>query len=256
VTRGIVEAHIAGSVTSTSMMVNTPGFEDAAERARSLPTLGIGLHLNLVHGRPLTAVPTLTDRRTGAFHSLGALAWRAIAGLISPDEVVQETAAQIERLYATGIPITHLDGHRHAHILPNIWAPVVKAALEQDIHIIRRPCESLRLNPANAQGTFNKAGLRVALRLARREGVRGPDHFAGISIRVERPLVPQLLALLDSLAPGSTELMVHVGHADAELAALDPYTAPREAELAALTSPELRVRLERGDIELVNFGAL
>jgi len=138
----------------------------------------------------------------------------------------------------------------------DIIEPVVKAAREHGIQIIRRPRESLRLNPSNVQGTFNKAGLRVALGLARRGEVRGPDHFVGISMRVERPLVPQLLDLLDNLAPGSTELMVHAGHADAELAALDPYTAAREAELAALTSPELRARLERGDIELVNFGAL
>src|SRR3954470_1478614 len=71
VNRGIVEAHESGTLSSASMMVTTPAFAEAVElvqtRARAL---GVGLHLNLITGRPLTAVPTLTDARTGELHSL------------------------------------------------------------------------------------------------------------------------------------------------------------------------------------------
>src|SRR5215212_1505239 len=81
VNRGILEAHAAGTVSSTSMIVNAPAFADGAELARRAPQLGVGLHLNLVVGAPLAAVPTLVDQATGRFHSLELLASRALAGL-------------------------------------------------------------------------------------------------------------------------------------------------------------------------------
>ncbi|MBK5189205.1 MAG: ChbG/HpnK family deacetylase, partial [Gemmatimonadaceae bacterium] len=65
VTRGIVEAHAAGSVTSTSMMANGIDWESAVRLARATRSLGVGVHLNLVQGRPLLRVPSLTDARTG-----------------------------------------------------------------------------------------------------------------------------------------------------------------------------------------------
>src|SRR5674476_511327 len=70
VTRGIVEAHAAGSVTSTSMMANGIDWENAVRLARSTRTLDVGVHLNLVQGRPLLRVLSLTSvsdrtRRSG-----------------------------------------------------------------------------------------------------------------------------------------------------------------------------------------------
>ncbi|HXT49290.1 MAG TPA: ChbG/HpnK family deacetylase, partial [Gemmatimonadaceae bacterium] len=82
VTRGIVEAHVAGSVTSTSIMANGIDWQNAVARARALRTIGVGVHLNLVQGRPLLRVPSLTDARTGEFFGLGALARRALLGRV------------------------------------------------------------------------------------------------------------------------------------------------------------------------------
>lgn len=78
----------------------------------------------------------------------------------------------------------------------------------------------------------------------------------GISLQGGRDVERNLLRAFDNLAPGTTELMVHPGHSDAELASMDNYTWQRENELAALTSPAVRERLARGDIELVHFGSL
>ena len=82
------------------------------------------------------------------------------------------------------------------------------------------------------------------------------DHFRGISLQGGRHFAKRLGRALDTLEPGSTELMVHPGHVDEALAAQDPYTTPRETELAELTSAGVRERLSRGDIELVSFAAL
>src|SRR4051812_35977187 len=75
VNRGIVEAHRNGLVTSASLMPNLPSAEDALTRATTCPDLGLGLHLTLTAGRPLSPpdrVPTLVDA-DGQFHVLGSL---------------------------------------------------------------------------------------------------------------------------------------------------------------------------------------
>src|SRR5689334_21644012 len=101
------------------MMVGAPAFGDAVERVRSeAPTLGVGLHLDLVAGKPLTVAPSLTDSTTGRFHALDALARRALAGQVDAAEVRRECEAQLRALTAVGIEPTHIDSHRHAHALP------------------------------------------------------------------------------------------------------------------------------------------
>jgi chitin disaccharide deacetylase len=260
VSRGIIEAHEAGAVTSTSLMANGGDWEGAVELARAAPLLGIGVHLNLVQGRPLLPVPSLTDRRTGEFHSLGALARRALAGRVDRDELAAETRAQIDRIMEAGIAITHLDSHRHAHALPGVFGVVVRVVREAAIRVIRLPREPLSLNAGDAAATARKLALALALRASGALAASAPpvsaDHFRGVSMQGGTHFARRFLRALDTLPSGTTEIMVHPGHPDAALAALDPYTAPRAAELAVLTSKGVRDRLARGDFELVSFGAL
>src|ERR687896_2728566 len=78
VNRGIVEAHRSGLVTSASLMANLPAAEDALTRAATCPDLGLGLHLTLSAGRPLSPpeqLPSLVDG-TGALCVLGELLGR------------------------------------------------------------------------------------------------------------------------------------------------------------------------------------
>jgi predicted glycoside hydrolase/deacetylase ChbG (UPF0249 family) len=238
------------------MMVNASGFEDAVGRARAAPGLGIGLHLNLVQGRPIARAPSLVDPGSGELLPLRTLALRSLAGGVDARDVRAETAAQLARLRSAGIRVTHLDSHRHAHALPALWGPVVEAAREAGVAVVRRPRESLRLHALDLPATAKKLALGVALRGCRGAPVRSADHFVGLSLYGRDDLARRLLAILDDLPPGTTELMTHVGHSDAELAGKDPYTAERERELAALTSEPVRERLGRGDLELIHFGQL
>jgi predicted glycoside hydrolase/deacetylase ChbG (UPF0249 family) len=260
VTRGIIEAHAAGSVTSTSMMANGLDWESAVRFARATRTLGVGVHLNLVQGRPLLRVPSLTDSRTGELHPLGALARRALARRIDADELAAELRAQIERVRQAGIVVTHVDSHRHAHVLPGIFTVVRRVAIEAGIRVLRIPREPLRVNALHAGATARKLVLATALRASRAipldPRLLTTDHFRGVSLQGGTHFAGRLRRTLDTLEPGSTELMVHPGHVDASLVAQDPYTAPRPIELATLTSAGTRERLARGDIELVGFSAL
>lgn len=259
VSRGIVEAHQAGVLTSTSLLPNLEGFEDAARLAREeVPALGIGVHINLVQGAPLARVPTLTDPRTGEFHSMPRLTRLAITGRIAAADVEAECTAQIRRLRDAGVRITHVDSHQHAHVLPGIWRPLAETAVREGIHTVRWPVPTARVYPWHAGARGKEALASLLWRAARRHAppLLHPDHLIELPGHGARLTLPGLLRLLDRLPPGTSELVVHVGYVDETLARADAYTWQREHELEVLTSAAVRERLRRGDIVLAHFGAL
>ena len=259
VNRGIMEAHAAGTVSSTSLLVNAPGFTDAVRAAGDAPELGVGLHLNLTMGAPVSpaaAVPSLCDPHTGRFYSLSRLIARTLVGRVDGGEVALECAAQIARARGAGVRrLTHLDGHQHTHVLPGIWGPVVAAATQAGIHVMRlglEPASRIAWRPLAAAGQLL---LTASWRWATRGAPlpRHADHFRGFALTGRRDFLARLLVLLDALEPGVTELMVHPGYADASLAGWVSYGAGRERELDALRSTAVRTRLQRGDIEVIDF---
>ncbi|MEP6619617.1 MAG: ChbG/HpnK family deacetylase [bacterium] len=259
VNRGILEAHAAGTLSSASMMVNTPAFSEAATLIRErAPSLGVGLHLNLLTGRPLSTGSTLASPRTGEFFSLSELARRAISGRVSAADVRRECDAQLSALTGVGITPTHVDSHRHTHALPGILPAVLASARAAGVRIVRRPLD--QFSPADpmsgAKMTVLHASWRVAMRgVAPEDGdlLRHSPHFRGIALQGRTDVRSRLLTMLDALPHAPTEIMLHPGYDDAVLAAQDPYRAARERELEALCSPLIRERLTRGDIRLVTF---
>ena len=252
---GILEAHAAGVVSSVSVLVNAPGWEDAIAALRRTGSLGVGLHLNLTAGEPLSVGGSLVHLRTGRFHGLAGLVTRALAGRIDSERVAEECGAQLARLRSAGVPVTHIDGHRHVHALPGVWAPVVAAARAHGVPFVRVPVER-----GTGRAWVKRWTIGAAWHVAAR-GVAVPRHadrFHGIGLQGDPRFLNRLLALIDRLAPppGVTELMVHPGRLDGMLAAWDGYVAPRAAELAALTSSAARERLRRGDVCLTHFGAV
>lgn len=257
VTAGILEAHAAGSVTSASMMVRCPGWDDAVREARATPSLDVGLHLNLLVGVPIVRCPSLTGTRSGRFLPLGAIVRRALLGRIDAAEVAAECEAQIGALGDAGIRCTHVDSHRHVHALPVIRGAVAGVASRLGLPL-RRPVESHFRAAGGLISQLHRAAIGAAWRVTSLGAppTRAPDRFVGVSIQGSAGFEGQFLAAIDGLAQGTTELMVHPGHVDDALVAIDGYTSPRERELAALVSPLVRERLGRGDLTLIGFGAL
>jgi predicted glycoside hydrolase/deacetylase ChbG (UPF0249 family) len=233
VSRGILDAHRRGIVTSATAMVNLPAVPDLdAEAAGS--GLGLGLHFNLTWGSPLSpagTVPSLVDGEGRFSRDLAALGDRA-----RPDEVRREAEAQIEAFRRRfRRPPTHLDSHHHAHRLPRVMESVVAVV------------EAAGL-PLRSQDSGFREGLR-------RRGVATPDHFLGGDGVDPYWTTARLLHELAGLPLGLTELMCHPGHFD-EALAYSRYGRQREVELAALCDPEARATIERLGIRLRHFGAL
>lgn len=266
VNRGILEAHRDGIVTSATILANAPGFEDAAALARDGPGLGVGVHLNLTRGRPVSRpadVPSLV-RGDGRFaHTPGALA----RGRMAMEDVRREWAAQIARVRSAGIAPTHLDSEKHVHFLPVLLAAAVGLAREHGIRAIRGGAEAgllARLAPTNPQW-YKAVALAALGRRARRRivaaGLRAPDRLLGI-IDSGRLNAGGLGRLLDGLPDGVAELICHPGYVSQELRAIVAETGggslleAREREVRAFTAPAVRRMVETQRIELIHYGKL
>ena len=255
VAAGIREAHQHGIVTSTTAMMNMSGIAQALRVAQEeCPRMGLGVHLLLTVGRPLLPagrVDSLTDT-DGAFFRPSALSGR-LATLVY-GEVLAEWRAQVERFIAvTGRSPTHLDAHHHVAY----WTPLLLRAMLELAHAygcaIRLPTGA----EAERVGMEMLAGLVQPLcawagPLLDAYRPRHPDHFEA-SFYSAGTTREHLLHLLSHLPAGTTELMCHPGHADAELLAGSGYNRQREVELGILTDPVVVEQVRKKSVELVSF---
>src|SRR6185436_10341511 len=126
---GAIRAHREGIVTACSIVANGAAFEDAVDRLRDTPSLEVGVHLTLVEERPLT--PIRFPRKYTSFVPL------YLARVLSMSAIERELRAQIEKVLATGLTVTHVNGHQHLHLLPRIFALVTRLASEYLIDYVR-----------------------------------------------------------------------------------------------------------------------
>lgn len=254
VNAGIADAIQRGPVRSVSTFVTLPAFDDAIDRARPFSDeVGVGLHFNVLVGAPLTATRSLVNPRTGRFYPFATLVRRALTGRVDAYDVLSECTAQLDRLAnalsRAGLgPISHVDSHRHVHFLPAFNASVVAAAQAAGVSHVRVPREPWRYNPLDIRATAKKATLAAMTR-----GTRTRSHFVGVSLQGGSHFEGRLLALLDRLPDGTTELMVHPAFPDRELWEIDSYTWQRDIERRVLISDAVRERIGRGDIVLTRF---
>lgn len=242
VNAGIVHAHREGVLTSTTLMANGDAFEDAVRLAHETPTLDIGCHLVLVQGNSLvTGCPFPETPRA------------VVAALFRKQlDVYAELRAQIERILAAGITPTHLDSHKHTHILPSVFKVVIRLAEEFRIPFVRLPLD--RTAP------FGRFPCEMAdplyRRMGRRRGVRMTDHFIGF--RLTGTLNEQsFAAALATVQEGSTEFMCHPGYLETELQnAATRLKESRVQELEALTSPRIRKAMSEAGITLTTYREL
>jgi predicted glycoside hydrolase/deacetylase ChbG (UPF0249 family) len=190
-TAGAIRAHRDGIVTACSIVANGIAFDDAVERLRDVPSLEVGVHLTLVEERPLTNLHF--PKKYTSFVPL------YLARRISLAAIERELRAQIERVLASGLPVTHLNGHQHLHLLPRIFAVVARLAAEYRIPYVRIVDERPR------ERRLAIAALSLLGRRARAPFTN--DRTIGVGIAGHlRDVVP----LLDEV-DGVTELVTHPG---------------------------------------------
>jgi chitin disaccharide deacetylase len=265
VNRAIVEAHDHGLVTSATLMANGGTFEDAVQRAQATPRLGVGCHVVFVDGAPVLdakQIPTLTDGHGCFNQSLYSFALRVITGRINTEEIEAEATAQIRKLQATGVIVSHLDTHKHTHIFPSVLWPLLRAARACGVRAVRNPFEPVylsfgakRLNLWKQYGKVKiLGGLARTFRKAVAEaGLLTPDGTLGIVATgaLDDGLFEEML---NSLPEGTWELVCHPGYNDADLANVRTrLRESRAVELRLLTSPEARESLRQKGVQLISY---
>ncbi|MEP1094464.1 MAG: ChbG/HpnK family deacetylase [Cyclobacteriaceae bacterium] len=124
VNQAILDCFLKGNLTSTTMMTNMPGTNEAAQLSKDHPSLGVGLHFSLTEGQPLTACKSLTDSR-GQFLDRGTLITKILVKKIVWGEVEKEFLAQLEKAIELDVNPTHVDSHQHVHLIPGIFRTIL-----------------------------------------------------------------------------------------------------------------------------------
>jgi predicted glycoside hydrolase/deacetylase ChbG (UPF0249 family) len=245
VNRGIMQAHRDGILTATTLMADGPAFDDAVRLAKDNPALDIGVHLVLVGQTPYPKTVAQLTR----------------AVMLGKIRIYDELSAQVRKVLDAGLRPSHLDTHKHTHLLPPVLEAVGRISAEFKIHWVRRPFDF----PIDARGiSFGKRAVSRAFgtvrgrfeRVLASHGCRSTDHFAGFRITGKFD-ASDVAALIRALPEGSTEFMCHPGFCTEELrGASTRLKESREAELRALTDPSLRGVLKESGVELATFSSL
>ena len=213
----VEHAHRNGILTAASLMVSGTHAADALRRARGMPNLRVGLHLVLVEGRPVLPadkVPDLVNER-GFFRTDMA---RAGAAMFFLPKVRRQLEAEVEAQFAafeaTGLPLDHVNAHKHFHLHPTIADVMVKFARRHGAKGARVPLE-----PQKVLRAIEKTGVSGTVALTqpfaralrsrfRRAGIAAPDQVFGLAwsgaMRAGR-----LVGLLSNLPKGLTEIYMH-----------------------------------------------
>ena len=267
VNRAILDAHNRGIVTSTTLMASGPAFAEAVDLASVAPRLSVGCHIVLIDGEPVldpAKIPSLTHGKRFR-DGLKSFAARALTGRIDRAQIAAEATAQIGKIQASGVNVSHVDTHKHTHLFPQILKPLLRAAKECGVRAVRNPFgprfplrSGQLLKRPNLWTRY--AEVRVLRRFTAkfreavdREGFATPDGTLGIEVTgaLDEKLFEALAA---SMPDGTWEFVCHPGYNDRDLnTAWTRLKASREIELRVLTLPQARQLLANQRIELISY---
>jgi hopanoid biosynthesis associated protein HpnK len=148
INRAVICAHRQGVLTSASLMVAGAAADQAVELARQNPALSVGLHLVVVDGPavlPANRIPRLVDARGHFPNQPVRLGLRYARGKAARRELREEILAQFERFAATGLPLSHVDGHQHMHMHPAVFDILLPLAERFGAKRVRIVHDDLRL---------------------------------------------------------------------------------------------------------------
>lgn len=266
INQAVEEGHTQGILTAAGLMVTEGAVDDAVERARRLPSLGVGLHVTLVDGIPAlppAQVPALVDERGLFTRELVKLGVRLYFSKAAQEQAKAEMRAQFELFKATGLPLAHVDFHHHYHQHPTVFDLVLDLAVEYGAPGIRIPWEPPllsyrargdRLGTRLFNGIFHRGRNRAMAAKARARGLVVNDRAFGIndSGQMDADKVASFLAVLPD---GLSEIYGHPATSHWSGARPMPAHYRIDDEYRALIAPQCRRLVEERGIVLTTFAA-
>ena len=254
-----------GLLTSASLMVGEGASIDAVARARNLPKLLVGLHIVLVEGHPVSspdAIPDLVGPDGRFRNDMVAAGFRFFFLPHVRRQLAAEIRAQFEAFAATGLPLDHVNAHKHFHLHPTIARLIISIGRDFGLKAMRLPREPA-IPLAAADGVQRDSPGRVALRVwtaqlkhvIDKAGLTSNDHVFGLAwsggMTEER-----LNALIPHLPEGISEIYCHPATARTPLLIRAMPEYRHVDEFKALMSPSLRQRLDTAGIIRTSFSAI
>ena len=241
-------------------MVASPAAADAVQRARALPGLRVGLHVVLIEARPALPPERIPDLvgSDGQFRSdMARLGFDIALRPAVRRQVAAEITAQFEAYRATGLPLDHVNAHKHFHLHPVIAAQIMAIGKKFGARAIRVPAEPVSIvraiDPAAAAVSPWLLGqwTRVLRAQVRRAGMSTSDAVFGLAWS-GAVTAARIRGLLERLPPGVVEIYAHPATADAFAGHAPGYRYAQE--FAALTDPDCVAALRRSGYRLGGFG--
>ncbi len=258
---GILRGHLEGVITSTTIATNMPAAEHAVGLLDQAPELGVGVHLNVPQGPPLSPEGAALAGDDGLMNRTATEVVRMCAfhpGRLRAVEA--EFDAQIRWALDHGIRPTHLDSHRHSHAFCPIFLRVAKLARRYTIPLVRwhyevlpgggwDDCPAKQRRSARLLNLFGAINARLAPSLRATNGTWGVRHTGLIDSA-------WLIRAAETVQDGVTEIMTHPGSGDDLDAAATRLIASRPKELAALCDPQVKEAFKKNGIELTHYGRI
>lgn len=258
----IIQAHREGILTGASLMVGGEAWEEAVALAHATPTLAVGLHL-VVSGGPAVLspdrLPHLVDADGRFPDDPLRLGLRYAYSRAAQQELAEEVAAQFQRFAATGLPLSHVDGHQHLHVHPVVFRLLLPLARRHGARGVRVPTDDLVLALRyDRRKAGEKIGWALGLglvsgwcrRQAQANGLAVADQVYGI-FQSGRMTEDYVVKVLQKMKASTAELYFHPS-----LEGLGEALGPNPGDLATLLSPAVRqVILERG-LRLTTYAGL
>lgn len=252
INQAVIRAHSTGILTTASLMVNEPAFEEAVALAKEHPRLGVGLHLTLSHGHSALApeqIPGLVNSRGEFGNNPVSAGFRYFAKRGLRGQLRAEIHAQFKKFHATGLTLDHVNGHLHFHLHPTVFGILMEDAEALGIRRLRLTRDPFWLNARLACGHWFYRGSHAfiyaclsgrARRPLKRRGIRHTRTVFGLlqNARVDEAYVTRLLP---QLPPGDSELYSHPS--------LDEF----KHEFDALVSEPVRAAIARLGINLIRY---
>ncbi|HEL1312652.1 TPA: carbohydrate deacetylase, partial [Streptococcus equi subsp. zooepidemicus] len=242
VNAGIIKAFQDGILTSTTLMANMPGCDEAIMLAKENPDLGVGVHMVLTCGESMTKGKTISQQ--GKFYSLKN--YHENRFKIDDEEIYQEWCCQIDYLLDEGLKPTHIDSHHHLHTFP------------ENLLISQRIAQRYGLPLRNAYG------LEINIDLPNQIGATGffdltnYPHIRDLSKSIESDKIACLTEvekLLDQIEDNTiTELMVHPAYVDEILYFNSSFNIARVKEVSLLCDQDVAQLFKDFNIQLYHYG--
>lgn len=242
-----------GWVTSASILVPCPWFQEVARWARSHPDADLGIHLALnsewttlrwgpVAGR--AAVPSLLDAE-------GYLPLETdVVQKEDTSEIDRELRAQIDFARRAGVNVSHLDSHMGA---------LFTAEGPFDVYLGLGRSYDL---PQLLERLGGRGGEQAPAWAAKSRDIALVDRVLGIAPGVSKEQwFDAYKKMLEPLGPGVYQLIVHLGYDDAEMQGAT-YDHPnwgaawRQQDFDLVRSPEFRAFLQQQGFRLITWREL